>query len=98
MRGPIQGRAPSVGTRPYGWLEPSVERWYPPHSGRRIALGELEGSMWNTDDLGVQADYAAELGDEWTEVEPGIFVRVETSPMLQVVDSPEPPQATKGVA
>ncbi len=54
--------------------------------------------MWDTDDLGVQAHYAAELGDEWTEVEPGIFVRVETSPMLQVVDSPEPPQATKGVA
>ena len=33
--------------------------------------------MWDTDDQGVRAHYAAELGDEWTEVEPGIFVRVE---------------------
>jgi hypothetical protein len=62
------------------------------------AGGELEGSMWNTDDQGARSHYAAELGDEWTEVEPGIFVRVESAPKLQVViEAPEPQQATKGV-
>jgi hypothetical protein len=53
--------------------------------------------MWNTDEYGGRAHYAAELGDEWTEVEPGIYVRVEGTPNLQVVEPPEPPQATKGV-
>jgi hypothetical protein len=60
-------------------------------------MGELEGSMWDTDDQGARAHYAAELGDEWTEVEPGIFVRVDHAPRLQVIDTPEPPQATEGV-
>jgi tRNA pseudouridine-54 N-methylase len=54
--------------------------------------------MWDTDDQGVRA-YAAELGDEWTEVEPGIFVRVEGVAKLQVVaEAPEPQQATKEVS
>jgi hypothetical protein len=53
--------------------------------------------MWNTDEQGARAHYAAELGDEWTEVEPGIYVRVESAPKLQVIELPEPPQATKGV-
>jgi hypothetical protein len=54
--------------------------------------------MWNTDEYGGRAHYAAELGDEWTEVEPGIYVRVEGAPRLQALELPEPPQATKGVA
>jgi hypothetical protein len=54
--------------------------------------------MWNIDEQGAHAHYAAELGDEWTEVEPGIYVRVDRAgPMLQVVDPPEPPQATEGI-
>jgi len=54
--------------------------------------------MSNIDEQGARAHYAAELGDEWTEVEPGIFVRVDRELRLQVVEPPEPPQATKGVA
>jgi hypothetical protein len=54
--------------------------------------------MWNIDEQGAHAHYAAELGEEWTEVEPGIYVRVDRAgPMLQVVDPPEPPQATEGI-
>jgi hypothetical protein len=53
--------------------------------------------MWNTDEYGGRAHYAAELGDEWTEVEPGIYVRVDSAaPKLQVIELSEPPQATKG--
>jgi hypothetical protein len=48
--------------------------------------------MWDIDDQKGHAAYAAELGDEWTEVEPGIFVRVEGEPRLQVVaEAPETP-------
>jgi hypothetical protein len=56
------------------------------------------GAVWNIDEQGAQGHYAAELGDEWTEVEPGIYVRVDSAPNLQVVDPPTPPQATEGVA
>ena len=54
--------------------------------------------MWSSDDQHDRAQYAAELGEDWIEVEPGIFVRVEGTPRLQVLEPPEPPQATKGVA
>jgi len=53
--------------------------------------------MWNIDEQGARAHYAAELGDEWTEVEPGIYVRVDRAPNLQGVEPPAPPQATEGV-
>jgi hypothetical protein len=52
--------------------------------------------MWDIDDQRGRTAYAAELGDEWTEVEPGIFVRVEGEPRLQVVAEP-PEQPRKGV-
>ena len=53
--------------------------------------------MWDIDDQGTRA-LAAELGDEWTEVEPGIYFRVESAPSLHVIELPEPPHVTKGVA
>jgi hypothetical protein len=55
--------------------------------------------MWDTDEQGARVHCAAELGEEWTEVEPGIFVRVDRAPKLQVVaEWPEPQQATEGVS
>jgi hypothetical protein len=57
------------------------------------------GDMWDIDDQRGNAAYAAELGDDWTEVEPGIFVRVEAELRLQVVwEAPEPHQPAKGAA
>ncbi len=54
--------------------------------------------MWDIDEQGARAHYTVELGDEWTEVEPGIYVRLESAAKLQAIELPEPPEATKGVA
>ena len=55
--------------------------------------------MPNSDDQSARAFYAAELGEEWTEVEPGIWVRVDREPRLQTAtptDAPDAPQFWKG--
>ena len=55
--------------------------------------------MWDIDDQRARTVYAAELGEEWTEVEPGIYVRVEGEPRLQVVaEAAEPQQPWQGIA
>lgn len=49
--------------------------------------------MSDIDDQGARPAYAAELGEEWTEVEPGIFVRVDRLPRLSVI--PDAPSQTR---